>query len=46
MLLERLEALDDLKLQQLCDERCPESGSLDFKRDLPGTSDKDKHEFL
>lgn len=46
MLLERLEELDEAKLQKLCDERCPESGTLDFKRDIPGTSDKDKHEFL
>jgi|SRR5450759_59619 len=46
MLLEQLERLDEKKLQQLCDERCPESGTLDFKRILPGTSDKDKHEFL
>ena len=46
MLLERLEELDEAKLQKLCEERCPESGTLDFKLNLPGTSDKDKHEFL
>lgn len=46
MLLMSLDSLDEVKLQQLCDERCPESGTLDFKRDLPSSSDRDKHEFL
>ena len=48
MLLERLDGLDEAKLQKLCDERCPESGTLEFKRALPSTGDKekDKYEFL
>lgn len=33
-------------LRKLCEEGCPESDTLDFKRDLPGGSDKDKHELL
>jgi len=33
-------------MQKLCDDRCPESQTLEFKRDLPGNSDKEKHEIL
>lgn len=45
MLLQPLEQLDDLLLQRLCDDKCPESQTLEFKRDIPGNSDKDKHEL-
>lgn len=46
MLLASLEQIDEGMLTRLCAERCPESSTLDFKRDLPGGSDKDKHELL
>lgn len=46
MLLEQPKSFNEEKLQKLCDERCPESSTLDFKRVLPSTSDKDKSEFL
>lgn len=46
MLLERLDTLTEQRLQELCDERCPESGTLDFKRALPATGDDDRAEFL
>lgn len=46
MLLDKLESLNEAKLQELCDESYEESVTLDFKRELPGTSDKDKQEFL
>ena len=46
MLLDQLESLNEAKLQKLCDESYEESVTLDFKRELPGTSDKDKQEFL
>jgi hypothetical protein len=45
LLLQPLEQVDANLLQKLCDDRCPESQSLEFKRDLPGHSDKDKHEI-
>lgn len=45
MLLQSLAQVDVSLLQKLCDDRCPESQSLEFKRDLPGNSDKDKHEI-
>lgn len=46
MLLEDIAQVNAQYLQQLCDDKCPESETLDFKRDLPGNSDKDKHELL
>lgn len=45
MLLQSLDQVDASLLQKICDDRCPESQSLEFKRDLPGHSDKDKHEI-
>jgi hypothetical protein len=45
MLLQSLNAVTGTFIQQLCDEACPESLSLEFKRDLPGSSDRDKHEL-
>lgn len=46
MLLEDLQRIDSAFLQRICDDKCPESETLDFKRELPGSSDKDKHEVL
>lgn len=49
LLLETLDQIDKSTLQKLCDDGCPESQTLDFKRDLPGRSgnpDKEKHELL
>ncbi len=45
MLLQPLEQLDSKILQRLCDDKCPESQTLEFKRELPGNSDKEKHEL-
>jgi predicted HTH transcriptional regulator len=51
LLLQKLEDIDADFLRQLCDDKCPESASLDFKRELPRSSkkeeeDKDKQELL
>lgn len=46
MLLDDLDQVDATHLQQLCSDGCPESETLDFKRELPGNSDKEKHELL
>ncbi|MGH8576375.1 MAG: AlbA family DNA-binding domain-containing protein, partial [Gammaproteobacteria bacterium] len=46
MLLETLDRVSADLLRKLCDDRCPESDTLDFKRELPGGLDKDKHELL
>jgi hypothetical protein len=46
MLPFNLEQLSEAVLRKLCEEHCPESNSLDFKRDLPGGSDKEKQELL
>lgn len=46
MLLESLDQLNADLLRKLCDDQCPESDTLDFKRDLPGGLDKDKQELL
>jgi len=46
LLLEDLSRVDSTHIAQLCAGKCPESATLDFKRDLPGNSDKDKHELL
>lgn len=46
MLLEDVAELNAQYLQRLCGDGCPESQTLDFKRELPGNSDKEKHEFL
>src|SRR6186713_1131863 len=50
MLLEQYEKIDEAELLRLCKAGCPESSTLDFKRDLPGISEegreKDKKEFL
>ena len=45
MLLQPLDQLNEPLLQKLCDDRCPESLSLEFKREIPGNSDKEKHEI-
>lgn len=46
MLLETLDRIDSGLLHKLCADQCPESNTLDFKRELPGGLDKDKHELL
>lgn len=46
MLLQTLDQVSADLLSKLCDDRCPESDTLDFKRDLPGGLDKDKQELL
>ena len=46
MLLANFGQLNEAVLRNLCDDRCPESDSLDFKRELPGVLDKDKQELL
>lgn len=40
-----IDTIDESVLLQLCSDQCPESSTLDFKRDLPGNSDKDKAEI-
>lgn len=45
MLLHSLDRIDEALLQKICQDGCPESSTLEFKRDLPGNSDKDKHEI-
>lgn len=45
MLLQPLDQISEPLLQKLCDDSCPESQTLEFKRDLPGSSDKEKHEI-
>ncbi len=46
MLPAELSEIDEELILRVCSDRCPESHTLDFKRDAPGTSDKEKHEFL
>ena len=46
MLLETLDQVNAEFLRKLCDDRCPESDTLEFKRGIPGGLDKDKHELL
>jgi hypothetical protein len=40
-----LEKIDEALLLELCEEGCPESQTLEFKRELPGKLDQDKHEL-
>ncbi len=46
MLLRTLDQVSAEFLSKLCNDRCPEADTLDFKRDLPGGLDKDKQELL
>lgn len=46
MLAPSLTAVDAGLLVNVCSSAWPESISLEFKRDAPGNSDKDKHELL
>lgn len=41
-----LQTINATFLFGICDERWPENATLDFKRELPTSSGKDKHEFL
>jgi Putative DNA-binding domain len=45
LLLLPLDRINEEFLKQICKDKCPESQTLEFKRDLPGSSDKDKHEL-
>ncbi len=45
MLLQPLDQLNEQLLQKLCDDSCPESQTLEFKRAIPGSAEKDKHEI-
>lgn len=45
MILQPLDQLENGHLVKLCEDGCPESATLEFKRELPGNSDKDKHEL-
>src|SRR5436190_10382668 len=38
--------LTEARLLEVCAQEWPESQTLDFKRDLPGKTDRDKSEFL
>lgn len=40
-----LDKIDEALLLELCEEECPESQTLEFKRELPGKQDQDKHEL-
>lgn len=46
MLVQDLAAVTADLLQAVCAGRWPESQTLEFKREAPGSSDKDKHELL
>ena len=47
MLLEKLENLDESYFLKLCDDGCPESETLEFKRDLPlQKNTKHRNNFL
>lgn len=46
MLTPSFEALNASLIADVCASGWPESSSLEFKRDAPGNSDKDKHELL
>ncbi len=46
MLTTNLLNVDAAFLTVVCKDRWPETDTLEFKRDLPGTSDKEKHELL
>lgn len=39
-----LATIDEAVLRQLCESECPESQTLEFKRELPGKQDQDKSE--
>lgn len=39
-----LDKINEAFLLELCEEGCPESQTLEFKRELPGKQDQDKHE--
>jgi hypothetical protein len=45
MLPNRLEQIDEAQLLTLCEQSQPESQSLEFKRELPGSDDEAKAEF-
>ena len=46
MILERFDGISGTLIAELVANKTPESSTLEFKRDLPRTSDSDKREFL
>lgn len=46
MILEQLEKISAALLEELSANETPESGTLEFKRTLPGAGDSEKREFL
>lgn len=46
MLASDIDQIDETLLRAACNERWSESQTLDFKRDLPGTDDRSRNEFL
>jgi len=40
-----IEKINEALLLELCEEGCPESQTLEFKRELPGKLEQDKHEL-
>lgn len=46
MLHVSLDRIDETFLRQLCSDNVPESGTLDFKRELPASGDGGRVEFL
>lgn len=41
-----LEEITEADLQRLVEDRVEENRQLEYKRDIPGTSDADKREFV
>jgi Putative DNA-binding domain len=46
MLPSQLSSIDEALLVSACNDKWPESQTLEFKQVLPGTDDKSRHEFL
>lgn len=46
MLASNFDSINASLLQSICDGKWSESVSVEFKRDAPGTSERDKHELL
>jgi Putative DNA-binding domain len=45
MLLQSFDKIDEARLLEMCKDGCPESQTLEFKREIPGKLDQDKHEI-
>src|SRR6267378_4507497 len=46
MSLRPFEPLDEARIVEICGQRTSESQTLDFKQTLPGSSDRERSEFL